>query len=60
MREQKYPEKTKAWPNATLFTTNPTWTGLGLNLGLCRKRPAAICLSHGMDPSALYSGTPGM
>jgi hypothetical protein len=29
----KYSEK-KTFPNTTLSTTNPTWSGLGSNLGL--------------------------
>jgi len=32
-----------------LSTTNPTWTGLGLNLGLCGKRLESNQLSDGMD-----------
>jgi hypothetical protein len=24
----------------TMFNTNPTWTNLGVNLGLCNHRPA--------------------
>jgi len=30
----------------TLSSTNPTWTELGLHLGLCSERPAANCPSH--------------
>jgi hypothetical protein len=37
------------YPNITLSTTNPTWTGLGLNLGLCGKRLESNQLSDGMD-----------
>jgi hypothetical protein len=33
---------------ATLFTTKPTWTELGVKLGLCSERPVTNCLSHGM------------
>jgi hypothetical protein len=33
----------KTCPSATLSTTNPTWT----DLGLCGERPATNCLSHG-------------
>jgi len=36
----------KACPNATLLITNPTWTELGLHLGLCSERLAANCPSH--------------
>jgi hypothetical protein len=34
-------------PNATLSTTNPTWTDPGSNPGLRGKRPATNRLSHG-------------
>jgi hypothetical protein len=36
----------KTCPSATLSTTNPTWTDLGVNPGLCGERPATNCLSH--------------
>ena len=36
-------------PNVTLSTTNPTWTDLGLNLGLCGKRMQSNQLNKGMD-----------
>jgi len=36
----------KACASATLFTTNHTWTELGLHLGLCSERLAANCPSH--------------
>jgi hypothetical protein len=29
-----------------LSTTNPTWTDLGVNPGLCRERSATNCLSR--------------
>jgi hypothetical protein len=35
-------------PNVTLSTTNPTWNGLGLNLGLCGKRLETNQLSDGV------------
>jgi hypothetical protein len=35
--------------NVTLSTTNLTWTGLGLNLGLCDKRLESNQQSDGMD-----------
>jgi hypothetical protein len=38
----------KTCPSTTLSTTNPTWTNLGSNLGLCGGRPVANRLSHGM------------
>jgi len=37
----------KNCPSAIWFTTNPTGTGLELNLGLYRKRPVTNCLSLG-------------
>jgi hypothetical protein len=37
----------KACPSATLSTTNPTWTDLGLNPGLRGERLATNRLSHG-------------
>jgi len=36
-------------PCVTLYTTNPTWTGLELKLGLCGKRLESNQLSDGMD-----------
>ena len=36
-------------PNVTLSTSNPTWPGLGLNLGLCGKKLESKQLSDGMD-----------
>ena len=36
-------------PKVTLSAANPTWTGLGLNLGLCGKRLETNQLSDGMD-----------
>jgi hypothetical protein len=36
----------KTCPNATLSTTNPTWTEPESNPGLCGGRPAANRLSH--------------
>jgi len=38
----------KPCASATLSTTNPTYTGLGLNMGLCIDRLASNHLSHGM------------
>jgi len=32
-------------PTATLSTTNPTWTEVGLKMGLCSAMPATNCLS---------------
>ena len=37
----------KTWPNAALSTTNPTWTGLILHLGLHDERPATSRLGLG-------------
>jgi len=39
----------KTYTNATLTTTNPTWTSLELNIGLCGKRLEFNQLSDGMD-----------
>ena len=36
-------------PNITLSTTHPTWSGLGLNLGLCGKSLESNHLNDGMD-----------
>jgi hypothetical protein len=38
-------EKTRL--SATLSTTNLTWTGLELNLGLCGEKPALNRRNHG-------------
>jgi hypothetical protein len=38
----------KTCPSPTLSTTNPTWTDLGANMGLCCEKLATNCLSHGM------------
>jgi len=35
--------------NVTFSTTNPAWTGMELNLGLCAKRLESNQLSDGMD-----------
>jgi hypothetical protein len=37
----------KAYPSATLSTTNPTWTDTGSNPGLRGRKPATNSLSHG-------------
>jgi hypothetical protein len=37
----------KSCPNATLSTTNPTWTDKGANLDFHSERPATNRLSHG-------------
>jgi hypothetical protein len=37
----------KIHPSATLSTTNPTWTALGANPGLCGEKPATNRLSYG-------------
>jgi len=37
----------KTYPNVTLSTTNPIWTGLGLNLGLHGETPVTNHLNHG-------------
>ena len=43
----------KTCPIATLFTTNLTWVGPELHLGLCNKRPVNNCLSPNMGVSWL-------
>jgi hypothetical protein len=40
----KYSIRIETCPRAA--TTNPIWSGFGLNLGLRCKRPATNCLSH--------------
>jgi hypothetical protein len=39
---------TKNPPQCNLATTNPIWTGLGSNPGLCSHNPATSCLTHGV------------
>jgi hypothetical protein len=39
--------QTKIYPCAT-FSTNPTWTDPGSNLGLCGEGLATNCLGHSM------------
>jgi hypothetical protein len=46
MVKPKYSGKT--WPNATVCTTDLTWTCLGLSQGLCIERLMTDCLRHGM------------
>jgi hypothetical protein len=46
--------------NVTLSTTNPTWTGLGLNLGLCGKRLESNQLSDGMPVGLAGIGIVGI
>jgi len=36
-------------PDVTFSSTNPAYSGLGLNLGLCRMRLESNQLSDGMD-----------
>ena len=43
----------KTCPIATLFTTNLTWAGLELHLGLCTERLVNNCLSPNMAVSSL-------
>jgi len=40
-------------PSVTLSTTNPTWTGLGLNTGIRGVRLAVNLLSHCMAKEIL-------
>jgi hypothetical protein len=48
-------ESLSTWRNtrssAILSTTNPTWSGLRLKLGLCGERPAMNYVSSGMAKS---------
>jgi hypothetical protein len=39
--------RVKTCPNASLSTTNPTWTDHGSNPGLCGGRPTANRLTQG-------------
>jgi hypothetical protein len=43
-----------------LSTTNPTWTGLGLNLGLCGKRLESNQLSDSMAVDVSGIGIAGI
>ena len=45
----------KTCPSVTLSTTNPTWTGLGSNPVLHRKRPSINHMSHGAANSLMSS-----
>jgi len=36
----------KTWPRATMSTTNPTQTGLQVNLGICGERSRTKSKSH--------------
>jgi hypothetical protein len=44
----------KICPSATLSTTNPTWTGPGLNPGLRGGRPATNRLRRGTAKTTTY------
>jgi hypothetical protein len=52
-------ENQRAWrktcPSASLSTTNPTWTDLGANRGLCSERPAPNCFEpwNGLQSSII-------
>jgi hypothetical protein len=46
LTEQNRSTRGKSCHNATLSTTNPTWTDLGSNPGLRGERPATSRLSH--------------
>jgi hypothetical protein len=47
LKEENQGNERKISPSATLSTTNPTWTGLILNLGLCCERLVSDHVSHG-------------
>jgi hypothetical protein len=42
------------YPSATFPTTNPTWTDMGVNPGLCGERLVTNRLSSGMERSKPY------
>jgi hypothetical protein len=50
--KEKSKDLEQTHPTATLSTTNPTRTDLGVNLGLHGEKPATNRLSHGMANSA--------
>jgi hypothetical protein len=54
-RKPKYSEKT--CPNATLSTTNPTWSDLGSNRGYRDGKPATNRLSYGTAYTSLHGLT---
>jgi len=39
--------ETKTCPSANLSTTNPAWTSVGFNLGLCGERAVINRMNHG-------------
>jgi len=47
----------KSIPVLIKSTTNPTWTGQGLNPVLCRERPAAACLMYGMASETKWNNS---
>jgi hypothetical protein len=47
MTEKNQRNERKTCYSTTLFTTNPTWSDLGVNPGLCGEGLATNCLSHG-------------
>ena len=46
LRDENRSTRRKICPSATLSTTNPTWTGLGVNPGLRGERPTTNRLGH--------------
>ena len=46
MRGGNCSTQTKTCPSVTLFTTDPTLTGLGSSPGIFGKRPATNCRSY--------------
>jgi len=44
----------KTYPIAILSSANPTWTGRGLNQGLCSEKPVTNTLSHGILPHSFF------
>jgi len=47
--------ETKTCPSATLSTTNPAWTSVGFNLGLCGERAVINHLNHDTVTGDWYS-----
>jgi hypothetical protein len=43
----------KTHPSAIFTTKNPTWNGLGLNLGICHARPVTNHKSRSSEDCAL-------
>jgi hypothetical protein len=57
LTEKNLKTRRKICPIATLSTTNPTWTDLGVKLGLQAERPVTNHLSQGMVSTKSLIGT---